>query len=406
MYEDQNYLTIMERILGRTPQDLDKSEGSLLWETIGPDALEFELIYMAMDRLIKNAYPMSAEREWLVRWSEIFNLIPYPATNAILKAEFLFSNDDHVEIGERFSIDGLFYRVLSRETETEYRIECETPGTIGNKYYGQLLPTKTRRNFISAQIKGLLIPGEDVEDTETFRMRVQRYFLSQAYGWNEAEYIEEVNKLQGVGDCKILRCPRGKGTVDVVFIDSTFRRPSDENIAAVQKALRPLDVTGPPEIHNCGLGMVAIGHDTLVFGVREREVEIGLKLKFTDGYDWKSLKSVIEAELSDYLLELSKDWGDSRYYLNPERKGPTERHIEIQLSKIEQHLFNIEGIEDYDRFATSVNGKYENLDLDWDEIPVLKGIVESETKPPDGSGNCDHNCASCPYRGVCNCETD
>lgn len=403
MYEDQNYLTIMERILGRTPQDLDKSEGSLLWETIGPDALEFELIYLAIDRLIKNAYPTSAEREWLIKWADIFNLIPYEASRAVLKAEFIFSNDDYVSLGERFSIDGLFYTVIGRETETEYKIECETPGTIGNKYYGQLLPARTRRNFVSAQIKELLIPGEDVEPTEEFRARVKRYFLSQAYGWNEAEYIEEVTALQGVADCKILRCPRGKGTVDVIIIDTTYRRPSDEQIRKVQEALRPLDITGPPEIHNCGLGKVAIGHETLVFGVREREIEIGLELELDKSYTFEGLKETIESEMSKYLLELAMDWGDKNYYLNPDRKHPKDRHLKVQLSKIEQRLFNIEGIDDYNRYATSINGIYDDLELEWDEIPVLKGVVKGK---PGGTGEgdnckCNHNCAECPYRGVC-----
>lgn len=403
MYEDQDYLTILERELNRTPDDLDKAEGSLLWEAIGPGAAEFELVYMALDKLIKNAYPITADREYLIRYAETYNIAPLPATKAVLEAEFILQDGRTIDNGSRFEIDGLFYTVIEKLDETKYKIECETAGTIGNKYYGQLLPAVFVQGFTSAKITQLLIPGEDEEETEEFRARFIRSFNSKAYGWNEAEYIEEVCKLPGVGDCKILRCPRGEGTVDVIIIDSLFKKPTDETVESVQTALRPLNVTGPPEIDNCGTGMVAIGHNTIVYGVREREIEIGLKLFFEEGYSWENAKSGIEEALKEYFTELAKTWGDRNYYTKTGHAEPQERHIEIQLSDIEHCIYDLPSVKDYDRFSSTINGKTENAALEWDEIPVLKAVVESTGGTGPRPGEC--NCPDCPHNYQCqSCE--
>lgn len=403
-YEDQDYLTIMERILGRAPDDLDKAEGSLIWEAVGPAALEFELVYMALDKTIKNSYPMTADREFLIRFADTYNMAPYGATKAVLQAEFVLRDGKTIDIGSRFEIDSLFYQVTEQISDTLYKIECETAGTVGNKYYGQLLPAVFIPGFVSAQIKSLLIPGEDEEDTEEFRERFKRSFISKAYGGNEADYIENfVLPQRGVGDCKILRCPRGKGTVDVIIIDSLYKKPTPETIQEVQEAIRPLNVTGPPEIDNCGLGLAPIGHDVLVYGVEEKELEVGLKLVFDDGYSWDILKSRIESELSNYFTDLAKDWGDKNHYIDVERVMPEDRHIEVQLSRIEHIVLDIPGVQDYDRFATTINGKTENSALAWNEIPVLKDVIESEGgtgRPGDGDCNCpdcplDHKCSIC-----------
>lgn len=399
MYEDQDYLTILERMLDRAPDDLDKAEGSLLWEAIGPGAAEFELVYMALDKLIRNAYPITADRDFLIRYAETYNMAPLPATQAVLEAEFVLKDENKtIENDSLFTIDGLVYRVIEKRDPTKYKIQCETAGTVGNKYYGQLLPVNFIQGFVSAKITQLLTPGEDVEETEEFRARFIRSFNSKAYGWNEAQYIEETCNLPGVGDCKVLRCPRGKGTVDVIIIDSLFKKPTPETIESVQNALRPLDVTGPPDIDNCGTGMVAIGHDTIVYGVREKEIEIGLKLVFADGYNWENSKNEIESELSKYFNELAQTWGDRNYYTKNGHAEPQERHIEIQLSSIEHRVYELPGVVDYDRFATTINGKTENTALAWDEIPVLKAVVES-TGGTGRPGDC--NCPDCPNNHQC-----
>lgn len=406
-YGDQDYLTILERILDRTPQDIDKREGSLLWESFGPDAKELELVYIALDRLINNAYPMSADREHLERFADTYNLYPYDPSQAVLKAEFILDEGYTVEVGDRFQIDGIYYTVTERIDSTLWRITCETAGTVGNRYFGQLLPVGYKpyvQHLRTARIVELLIPGEDPEDTEEFRARVKRYFLHKAYGGNEANYIEWMLAYAGVGDCKILRCPRGLGTVDVYFITSEWRAPTPEFVQEVQDYLEPKGITGPPEIHRCGLGLAPIGHDVIVYPVKERKVNIGLRILYKEGYGWDDVKFKIQELIEAYFLREAKDWGDRNHYTESGRSIDwRDRYIKIKLGEIERDLYDVEGVDDFDRFASSINGNrlLGSLSLNWDEIPILGELIE-ETEPGIQGG--DGTCKDCPYGHDCeNC---
>ena len=52
----------------------------------------------------------------------------------------MMTTSGRVEIGTRWGINNLVYRVKEEESETEYRVECETPGVIGNQYSGAMQP--------------------------------------------------------------------------------------------------------------------------------------------------------------------------------------------------------------------------------------------------------------------------
>lgn len=372
------YLEIMERMLRRLPNDLSKREGSLIWESLGPTSAEFELVYQLLESLENNAYPLTADHDHLLRHAEIYGYAPDPATNAILRAEIIMDENYSVEIGWQFMIDTVFFTVIEHEEGNNYKIQCDTPGVVGNRYYGTLLPAIYYAGFKSAKILEVLIPGEDVEETETFRERYARSFNSKAYGGNESEYIDDwVMQIEGVGDCKILRCPRGKGTVDVVIISSLYTVPSEELIKKVQDALEPKDKVTPEEIEASGIGIAPIGHDVQVRGVRSRKIDIDLKLVYSDGYSWEAVKENVESVINDYFKSLSEQWGDSKRYTEIRREYDYKKvFLTVLLTRIEALLLDVTGIQDYDRSATKINGTTENIELEYDEIPVLGTLTE------------------------------
>lgn len=408
MYEDQDFLTIQERILNRQPSDIGNHEGSFIYEVSGAYSAEFELVYKALDYLITNFYPLTADRDHLISFAEIYNLSPYEPSYAVLQAEFILDEGYEVGIGDTFRLDDIFYTVRERIDSTNYRIECNSSGSIGNHNFGKLLPGVYKPytpHLRSARIVSLLVPGEDEEDTEEFRARVKRYFNHKAYGGNEADYIEKMLAHSGVGDCKILRCPRGKGTVDVYFITTEWRAPTSEFVEEIQNYLEPKGITGPPEIHRCGLGVAPIGHDVNVYPVKERPVSIGLKLNFQSGYTWDDVKDGVSRQINEYFLSLSKDWGDRNHYTENGRSIDWRtRFITVRLSAIERFLLEVDGVEDYDRYASTIDGDntIAFLNLNWDEIPVLGELVQ---ETGDGSGKVpDGGCLDCPYGYDCaNC---
>lgn len=66
MYENTTYEVILQRMLDRVPDKFDKREGSLIWDTHSPTAIELQILYLELDGILKEAYGDSASREFLI----------------------------------------------------------------------------------------------------------------------------------------------------------------------------------------------------------------------------------------------------------------------------------------------------------------------------------------------------
>lgn len=372
------FLEIMQRMLNRAPTDMSRREGSLIYESAGMSAAEFELVYQMLELTEENAYPLTADREHLMRHAEIYGYYPEEASKAIVRAEIITEGNIVVDNGTQFMIKGVYFTVIEHEHDNDYLLECDTPGVIGNSFFRTILPALYITGFKSAKIKELVVPGEDEEDTEAFRERYRRSFNRKSYGGNESEYIDDWVMVQdGVGDCKVLRCPRGAGTVDVIIINSLFEKPDEELIQQVQEALQPKNKVSPAEIESSGLGLTPIGHDVVVRGVRERKINIELGLVYDDGYDWEGVQEDLTRQIKNYFKSINQNWGDSKRYTQNHREYDYKKvFVTVLISRLEALLLDVQGVVDYHRDVTKLNGADENISLDYDEIPVLGELIE------------------------------
>lgn len=102
---DVTYNEILERMLSRVSDKFDKREGSVIFDTHSPTALELEILYVELNTLIAEAYGDSASREFLIRRCKERGITPYEATYAVLKGEFTPANIDVA--GQRFNIGSM-----------------------------------------------------------------------------------------------------------------------------------------------------------------------------------------------------------------------------------------------------------------------------------------------------------
>ena len=109
MYEDQTYETILDRSLARVATDVDKREGSLVMNAIAPVSAEHANIYILLNGIIQNGYADTAIREYLVLRCKERGIIPYDATQAVLKGKF----NMEVPIGSRFNLNELNYKAIA-----------------------------------------------------------------------------------------------------------------------------------------------------------------------------------------------------------------------------------------------------------------------------------------------------
>lgn len=393
---DVTYEEILERMLARVSDKFDKREGSVIFDTHSPTAIELQLLYVELNTLIAEAYGDSASREFLIRRCKERGITPYEATKAILKGEFTPKNIDVT--GQRFNISSLNFIVLEKIADGEYQVQCETPGIVGNQQLGTMIPIEYIEGLETAELTGVLIPGEDEEDTEDLRKRYFDSFNEKAFGGNVQDYLEKTNAIPGVGSTKVTRVWNGDirpadmiptakvktwyegivgtldqevalwlsnvymaaaekklttgGTVLLTILNSDYGVASDTLIQTVQNTIDPAENAGE------GYGLAPIGHVVSVKSAKEVTVTLKTKITFDTGYSWSNLQNSIDTAVQDYLLELRKGWADTAYLV-------------VRISQIETRLLSIKGIVDIEN--TKINGSTDNLTLGKYEVPVFRG---------------------------------
>lgn len=360
MFEVMTYEQLMERMLARVPNNLDKREGSVIWDALAPAAMELESLYFVLQDFIKETFGDTASRSNLIRRASERGIIPYKASKAILKGIF----DVEVPLGSRYSLDDLNYTVtkfIQHNTGTglyEYQVECETPGRDGGRKTGNLIPIDYINGLGRAEITELLIPGQDEEETEKLRQRYFDSFNMKAYGGNISDYKLKVHEIEGVGAVKVTPVWNGGGTVLLTILDSDFNQASPTLIKKVQDTMDPTKDAR-------GLGVAPIGHIVTVQGTSNVAININTSITFEPNFSWSLVKLKVEEVVKNYLLELRKTWA-----LKNEK---VSNNLVVRVSRIEAKILDINGIMDIQN--TTINGSPNNLQLTEYQIPVWGGIT-------------------------------
>ena len=65
MYETETQSMIMQRMLGNTSNDVDKSEGSITYDALSPVSIELVLAYVELDRVLNLAFAPTSSGQYL-----------------------------------------------------------------------------------------------------------------------------------------------------------------------------------------------------------------------------------------------------------------------------------------------------------------------------------------------------
>lgn len=398
MYEEQTYEVILQRMLDRVSDKLDKRPSSLIYDTHSATAIELQNLYIELEYLIINSYGDTAARDFLILLCRERGIAPELATNAVLKGEFTPTTINLT--GQKFNIGDLNYVVTEQIVPGQYQVKSETAGTIGNQYLGDMIPMEYIDGLKTATLTEILIPGEDEEDTEVLRKRYFDSFNEQTFGGNHADYLAKVKSIDGVGNVKITRVWNGDirpadmipsanvtawynsviggleadvatwlsavymasfekkltvgGTVLLTIVNSLdYGAATNVLLDSVQTIIDPVQNAGE------GYGLAPIGHVVNVKSAEAVNLYITATITFDEGYSWSNTKTAIQEAVDAYLLELRRSWADSNYTV-------------VRISQIETRILTVKGIIDIAN--TKINGSTNNLTLTKYQIPVMGGV--------------------------------
>ncbi|WP_320994699.1 baseplate J/gp47 family protein [Hungatella sp.] len=338
MYENITYEVILNRMLDRVPDYMDKREGSVIYDAMAPAAVEMQNLYIELDWALEQVFAGTADRDNLIRRCAEWGIIPYPATRAVLKGEF---NID-IESGKRFSLGTLNYTVTEKISDRIYRMECETPGAIGNRFLGTLIPIDYIPDLTHAELTEVLLEGNEEETTDALRERFLFKVQKPSTSGNAYDYYNWTMECPGVGAAKIYPLALGPGTVKVVIADADRSAATPELIARVKSHIEELR---------------PIGADVSVFSAGEKAIAVTARVKLQNGVNLGGVQDLFRQELAGFLQEGAFDISY------------------ISLARVGNLLLNIAGVEDFTDLR--LNGQSVNVSLADEEIAVA-GIVTLE----------------------------
>ena len=326
----------MEDALEQVTQDVDKRDGSIIYDGIAPCMYEIANLYFALENYVDLLFADTSVGEYLDRAVYGSGLERKQATYAIRMIE----TNNVIDIDTRWGVNDLIYTVIEQIDTTHYKAICNTLGEIGNTYSGTLDNIDNVNNIV-ATLTDIIESGQDEESDDALRERFYTTVRRASTSGNENDYKNWALQVTGVGDAKVFPLWNGNGTVKVLIVN-TDKKIDDTLETKVYEYIeqnRPIGATvtvDSPIANN-----ISITANVVLSGKTLEEVQ-----------------ATYNKAVDDYFT------------------GIVFSNYTVSYAKLGSLLLSCEGVEDYSNLL--VNGATENITVSDDAIPVLSSAVLSE----------------------------
>ncbi len=328
----KTYRNLLRTQLDRVPDSLDKREGSLIQTAVGAGAYALEEFYLELDQVQRGAYLQTAVGQDLDYLAVLANVQRYPASPAVRLGVF---NVD-VPRGARFStIDGadsVNFAAGEQVGPGQFQMLCETPGAIGNRYTGPILPITHIQGLTSAEITDILVSGDNTESDDSLRQRAIDALNEQPFGGNVADYRRVVLAIDGVGGLQVYPVWSGGGTVKLSIMGADWMPASPQLVETVQ------NIVDPPPDQGLGYGTAPIGATVTVTAPETVTVDVEASLAVGPGYTVGQLQGGVERAVEDYLLSIRKSWD------KPDASGLTHYSCWVYAARLAAAMLSVGGV--------------------------------------------------------------
>lgn len=329
-----SYDEILERMLSKVPSNVDKREGSIIYDALAPCAYELAQMYFSLENFLDLVFVDTSVQEYLTRFCSGFGVERKMATKAVRKGIF---NID-ISIGSRFSIQDIVYRAIEKIDMGRYKLECEQAGVIGNQYSGKLQPIDNISGLTRAELTDILVDGTDTESDEALRERFYLRVQMPATSGNAYHYKQWALGVEGVGDCKVFPLYNAPGTVKVLIVD---------NNKAIDKSLETEVSTYLEKVR-------PIGAEVVVKSPIAKDISITANVILDNSVFLGNVQYIFAEKIEKYFKDI------------------IFKSNVVSYAIIGSLLLSIEGVADYSNLR--VNGEILNIPIDDEQIAVLENI--------------------------------
>lgn len=339
MFEAMTYESILNEMLNRVENDVDKREGSILYDALAPCAFELAQTYFNMDNFIDLVFGDTAVGEYLDRVVSDYGITRKPATKAVRK----ITTNKEVPIGSRWGLEATTYQVIKKlgGTGNSYEAECEQTGEAGNHYNGTLVNIDNLSG-VTASLTDIITAGEEEESDDNLRARFYAFVQSPSTSGNAYNYRKWALEVPGVGDAKVYPLWNGNGTVKVMIVDSNMSIDTGLEV----KVYEHIETVRP------------IGAAVTITSPASKEITVSAKITLDGSRLLKEVTADFTAAIAEYL------------------KGTIFEAYTISYAKIGSLLLSTKGISDYSDLL--LNGGMSNISIADTQMPIAGAITLSE----------------------------
>lgn len=361
---EQKEESILARMLGRIPADVDKAEGSYIWDALAPAAYELFLSAGWAQEVLRRGFATTAFGAYLDLRCGEHGVERRPAERATGKVTFAGANGVVVPTGTRVataadavtSTPSVEFETIASVTIgglglVEASVRAVEAGVLGNVAAGAIAVLVEQVPGVTGIANAAAIGGGD--ETESDASLLERYLLkvrNPGTSGNRADYLQWALGTDGVGGAQVQPLWNGPGTVKVYVLNQDKRAASAAIVAAVQEAIAP-------GAAGTGAGKAPIGANVVVTAPTELPIVISVKLTLRVGWTLAQAVSGIQAIMTDYLKSLA--FADAV----------------VRYSKVNSLLLDVPAIEDLSNLT--MNGGTSNVTVGIGQVAVPGAVNAS-----------------------------
>ncbi|MBE5987155.1 MAG: baseplate J/gp47 family protein [Paenibacillaceae bacterium] len=333
----QTYEEILQGMLNKVSSNVDKREGSIIYDALAPCAYFLAQQEFQLNNFVELVFADTAVGEYLDTAVSDFGLTRKTATAAIRYV----TTSTAVSIGTVWGINGLVYKITDQIANNQYKAQCTTAGISGNQFSGPLTPISNITD-VTATLGDVITPGADEETDDALRERFYEKVRTPATSGNAYQYSQWALEVSGVGAAKVFPLDNGPGTVTVLVVD------------------------GNKEISEALPGIVAehietvrpIGATVTVLSPIGKEIDVSATVKLDGSKTMEDVTAAFEAALESLL------------------SSTVFTTYSVSYAKIGSALLEVPGVEDYSGLL--VNSGSGNITIGSKEVPIKGTVVLTE----------------------------
>lgn len=337
MFEEMTYENILKDMLNKVTSDVDKREGSVIYDAIAPCAYQLAQTYFMMNNFLDLVSGDTATGEYLDRVVADYGIKRKSATYAVRKVV----TSGSIDLGTRWGLGDTSYQIKAKLSDNTYSADCEQAGIIGNTYSGTL---ENIDNVIgiTAIVTDIITSGEDDEDDDNLRERFYKQVQSVSTSGNAYDYRNWAMDVPGCGDAKVFPLWNGAGTVKVLVVDENME---------VDEAL-------PVKVHDYIETVRPIGALVTVQSPINLMINVSAQVTLDGSKSLTEVKSSFMASIKTYLQ-------DTVFEV-----------YSVSYAKIGSILLSTPGVKDY--ASLLINNNTGNITIGVTEMPICGSITLTE----------------------------